>query len=71
MLISENNVMKTLAPGLGDPSELMVYITPCLKELTGTLKQGYMSLLVIDHFCQSRWLDISQVLFMCCYGPLW
>ena len=43
-------MMKKLAPGLGDPSELMVYMTLGLKELTGTLKQGYMSLLVIDHF---------------------
>ena len=45
-------MMKKLAPGLGYPSELMVYMTLCLKELTGTLKQGYMSLLVIviDHF---------------------
>ena len=43
-------MMKKSAPGLGDPSELMVYMTLCLKELTGMLKQGYMSLLVIDHF---------------------
>ena len=43
-------MMKKSAPGLGDPSELMVYMTLCLKELTGTLKQGYMSLLVIDYF---------------------
>ena len=43
-------MMKKSAPGLGDPSELMVYMTLCLKELTETLKQGYMSLLVIDHF---------------------
>ena len=35
-------MMKKLAPGLGE--------TLCLKELTGMLKQGYMSLLVIDHF---------------------
>ena len=50
MLISENNMMKKLAPGLGDPSDSLHAMTPCLKELTGTLKQGYMSLLVIDHF---------------------
>ena len=43
-------MMKKLAPGLGDPSDSLHAMTPCLKELTGTLKQGYMSLLVIDHF---------------------
>ena len=69
MLISENNMMKKLAPGLGDPSDGLH--DPLHERINWKLCWSRVTCpcLLLTTFCWSRWLDISQVLFMCCYGP--